>query len=86
MNKFNLKAENLGKTFDNREWIYKKINLELSNNSAVAIKGRNGSGKSTLLKTLAAFRQKGSNIMFGMNLVAEGMGNLNVGDEITIKV
>ncbi|MGB5896547.1 MAG: MOSC N-terminal beta barrel domain-containing protein [Ignavibacteriaceae bacterium] len=38
------------------------------------------------LKTLAAFRQKDNKVMFGMNLVAEGVGKINVGDEITINV
>ncbi len=36
------------------------------------------------LKTLATFRQKDNNVMFGMNLVAEGIGRVNVGDEIKI--
>lgn len=53
MDNFKLTARNLGKTFDNREWIYKNIDLEIKNQSAIAIKGRNGSGKSTLLKTIA---------------------------------
>jgi len=38
------------------------------------------------LKTLAAFRQIDNNVMFGMNLVAEGTGNVYVGDEITINI
>ena len=36
------------------------------------------------LKTLAAFRQKDNKVMFGMNLVAEGTGNVRVGDELEI--
>ncbi len=38
------------------------------------------------LKTLADFRQKNNKVMFGMNLVADGTGNVNVGDEIKINV
>ncbi len=38
------------------------------------------------LKTLSAFRQKDNKVMFGMNLVAEGIGQVNVGDEITVNV
>jgi len=53
MDNFELNAKNLSKTFDNKEWIYKNINLNIKNKSAIAITGRNGSGKSTLLKTLA---------------------------------
>jgi uncharacterized protein YcbX len=34
------------------------------------------------LKTLAAFRQKDNKVMFGMNLVADGTGNVKVGDEL----
>jgi uncharacterized protein YcbX len=36
------------------------------------------------LKTLATFRQKDNKVMFGMNLVADGSGKVNVGDEIII--
>jgi uncharacterized protein YcbX len=36
------------------------------------------------LKTLAAFRQKDNKVMFGMNLIAEGTGNVRVGDELEI--
>jgi heme exporter protein A len=53
MNNFVLKAEKIGKTFDDREWIFKNIDLELGESQSVAITGRNGSGKSTLLKTLS---------------------------------
>jgi heme exporter protein A len=53
MNTFQFKAEKIGKTFDDREWIYKNIDLEFSNSASIAITGRNGSGKSTLLKTLS---------------------------------
>jgi len=38
------------------------------------------------LKTLANFRQKNNKVMFGMNLVADGTGKVNVGDEIKINV
>ena len=38
------------------------------------------------LKTLSAYREKDNKVMFGMNLVAEGTGTINVGDEIKINV
>lgn len=38
------------------------------------------------LKTLADFRQKNNKVMFGINLVADGTGEVNVGDEIKIIV
>jgi len=53
MNKFQFNAEKIGKTFDDREWIFKNIDIQLSNSDSLAITGRNGSGKSTLLKTLS---------------------------------
>jgi MOSC domain-containing protein len=36
------------------------------------------------LKSLADFRQNNNKVMFGMNLVADGTGNVKVGDEIQI--
>lgn len=53
MNKIQLKTDKIGKTFDDREWIFKNIDIELCNKESIAITGRNGSGKSTLLKTLS---------------------------------
>lgn len=44
-------AENLGKRF-NREWIFRKLNLNFQKNKSYAITGPNGSGKSTLLQVL----------------------------------
>ena len=44
----------------------------------------NGLKSKDPLKTLAEFRQKDNMVMFGMNLVAEGIGNVSVGDEIKI--
>ena len=38
------------------------------------------------LKTLAAFRQKNNKVMFGMNLVGEGTGEISVSGEIKINV
>jgi ABC-type multidrug transport system ATPase subunit len=41
-----------GKRF-NRDWIFRHINLEFTNENAYAITGSNGSGKSTFLQALA---------------------------------
>jgi uncharacterized protein YcbX len=35
------------------------------------------------LKTLATYRRKGNKILFGQNLVHEGVGYINIGDELT---
>ena len=36
------------------------------------------------LKTLATFRKRGEKVMFGMNLVAENTGTINLGDKIFV--
>jgi ABC-type multidrug transport system ATPase subunit len=46
-----IKLSNAGKRF-NREWIFRKVNLEFSSPIAYAITGPNGSGKSTLLQSI----------------------------------
>ena len=38
------------------------------------------------LTTLSTFREKNGKVLFGMNLVGEGTGKVNVGGEITINV
>ena len=44
--------ENIGKRF-NSQWIFRKMNMELSEGKGYAILGANGSGKSTLLQVIA---------------------------------
>ena len=46
-----IKLSNAGKRF-NREWIFRKANLEFNAGNAYAIIGPNGSGKSTLLQSI----------------------------------
>lgn len=50
---FKLKAENLGKAYYSRKYIFSGFNFELAPSEIVALIGKNGSGKTTLLKTLA---------------------------------
>ncbi len=45
-----------GKRF-NREWIFRKADIEFSSGSSYAITGPNGSGKSTLLQSLGCMLQ-----------------------------
>ncbi|MBT6746598.1 MAG: ATP-binding cassette domain-containing protein [Flavobacteriales bacterium] len=47
-----IQLDNVGKRF-NKEWVFRKINLELSSTNNYVVLGRNGSGKSTFLQTLA---------------------------------
>jgi ABC-type multidrug transport system ATPase subunit len=47
-----IKLTNIGKRF-NREWIFRKIDIQLKNDTVCGIIGPNGSGKSTLLKLIA---------------------------------
>ena len=49
---FEIKTQNLGKKF-NREWIFRNLNLHLSQGERLAVVGPNGSGKSTLLQVLS---------------------------------
>ena len=47
-------TQNIGKKFRN-EWIFRKVNFELSSGNSYTFTGANGSGKSTLLQVLAGF-------------------------------
>ena len=47
-----IQLDNVGKRF-NKEWIFRKINLELTSENNYVVLGRNGSGKSTFLQTLS---------------------------------
>lgn len=47
-----IQLDNVGKRF-NKEWVFRKINLEFSSDNNYVVLGRNGSGKSTFLQTLA---------------------------------
>ena len=48
-----VKLQNAGKRF-NREWIFRNLNFEFSEENHGAVLGANGSGKSTLLQIIAA--------------------------------
>ena len=48
-------ADNLGKKFV-REWIFRKLDLQLNSAERLAILGSNGSGKSTLLQVLSGYQ------------------------------
>ncbi len=49
-----ISLDNIGKRFQ-REWIFRKVSLNLGQNDRVAILGANGSGKSTLLQILSGY-------------------------------
>jgi len=51
-----IKLSNAGKRF-NREWIFRKVDLEFAAPTAYAITGPNGSGKSTLLQGIGGMLQ-----------------------------
>lgn len=51
-----IKLSNAGKRF-NREWIFRKVDLEFQSSSSYAIIGPNGSGKSTLLQCIGGMLQ-----------------------------
>jgi ABC-type multidrug transport system ATPase subunit len=50
----NLSLSNVGKKF-NREWIFRRVNLDFPPGARVVITGGNGSGKSTLLQVISGF-------------------------------
>jgi ATP-binding cassette subfamily F protein uup len=54
-----LSAENISKTFDDR-WLFKEVNLGISQGEKFAFVGNNGVGKSTLLKILTGEIQSDS--------------------------
>jgi len=51
-----IKLSNAGKRF-NREWIFRRANVEFIAGNAYAITGPNGSGKSTLLQSIGGMLQ-----------------------------
>lgn len=51
-----IKLSNAGKRF-NREWIFRRADLEFISGKAYAITGPNGSGKSTLLQSIGGMLQ-----------------------------
>ena len=82
---------NGGKSFDEDNWKIIKIgdmvfhSLKPCPRCVITTIDQNtGMKDKEPLKTLASFRQKDNMVMFGMNLVAEGTGKVNVGDEIKI--
>lgn len=50
-----LSLKQVGKKF-NKEWIFRKLDLEIPYGTRLAVLGGNGSGKSTLLQVMAGFR------------------------------
>jgi ABC-type multidrug transport system ATPase subunit len=53
-NKITIQVANAGKKFG-REWIFRKVNLEIKPAEKVVILGLNGSGKSTLLQAITGY-------------------------------
>lgn len=53
-NQITIQVTNAGKKFG-REWIFRKVNLEMKPAEKVVILGLNGSGKSTLLQTMTGY-------------------------------
>ncbi len=49
-----VKLDNTAKKYG-REWIFRKLNLDIPAGSRLVVLGGNGSGKSTLLQTIAGF-------------------------------
>lgn len=69
-----IQLEQVGKKF-NKEWIFKNVNLSISQDDVTAITGPNGSGKSTLLQVIAgSLLQSKGKVNYrhdGMNIKAD---------------
>ncbi len=62
-----IKLNAVGKQYDEK-WIFRGINLELTNTNHLAVTGYNGSGKSTFLQLLSAYTSPTEgNIEFSIN-------------------
>ena len=46
--------DNVGKKFG-REWVFRKLSMDVTYGSRIAVMGGNGSGKSTLLQVMAGY-------------------------------
>jgi ABC-type multidrug transport system ATPase subunit len=64
-----IRLSNAGRRF-NREWIFRRVDLEFVAGQAYAITGHNGSGKSTLLQSISTMLQ-----------LSEGKIDFSVGDK-----
>lgn len=53
-NTITINVSNAGKKFG-REWIFRKVNLEIKPAEKIVILGLNGSGKSTLLQSMTGY-------------------------------
>lgn len=51
----NVILDNLGKHF-NKQWVFRRLSIDLLKGQRYVILGNNGSGKSTLLQTIAGYR------------------------------
>ncbi|TDJ56520.1 MAG: MOSC domain-containing protein [Ignavibacteria bacterium] len=78
-----------GKPFDEDNWKTIKIGEMVFHSTKscprcviTTIDQNTGTKDKEPLKTLATFRQKDNRVLFGMNMVANGTGKVNVGDEI----
>lgn len=78
-----------GKPFDEDNWKTIKIGKMVFHSTKscprcviTTIDQNTGTKDKEPLKTLATFRQKDNRVLFGMNMVANGTGKVNVGDEI----
>ena len=64
MNQDILKAVNLSKSFDGKNYLFKNINLELKPGDLYFLKGKSGSGKTFFLKTLTLLNEPQSGEIF----------------------
>ena len=65
-----LSLENLGFTYNNNDWIFKNVDIEIESGAKVGVVGYNGMGKTTLLKVIAGvMKESEGKRVLGHNIV-----------------
>ena len=55
-------------SFNNKDYLFKNVNIEIEKNSQIGIIGESGSGKSTIVDILCGFQKK----YFGIHMISFG--------------
>ena len=65
-----LRIENLRKSYDKKNYVFKNLNLEVSRGEKIAILGVNGAGKSTLARIIAGIEDyESGKVEYGYNVI-----------------
>jgi ABC-type multidrug transport system ATPase subunit len=78
-----ISLQNIGKRF-NREWIFRRLNLELPPGSRLVIQGGNGSGKSTLIQMISGFVTPTEGTILIKNSAGQPLGEEKIKDVVSL--